>query len=245
MLRIAVCAVLSLGFAVVGCGGSSTSGDGGGGSTSSAGSSSSAGSTSSSGASSGGSTSSAGASSGGNTSSAGSTGSAGSSSTGGSSAGDFSTSVPGSTPLGNLSDSQTTALCSDLEAYTAKSNLLKVSCGLDGLLAAQTATDTSDAGLQAACKGAYDSCNADSTATTTCDKPSAACTATVAELTACLNDTAQEFDSISVPECSTLTSATLSLAFAGLAGLSTDQTAACKTYDAKCPDSGMQPTPGM
>ena len=68
----------------------------------------------------------------------------------------------GSEMVGNLSASDQQKLCGELVAYlngsTYQSGEVKASCGVAGILAAVTATDQTDAGIQAACKTAYDDC---------------------------------------------------------------------------------------
>jgi hypothetical protein len=167
----------------------------------------------------------------------------GGSSDGGSS---FSSSVPGSAMLGSLSAGDQQKLCGELESYvsgsTFKSGEIKASCGLAGILAATLATDQSDAGIQAACKMAYDQCatginNATADAAQ-CDLSGSTCTATVSELTACLNADVAAFDSISVPSCASLTAANLKNSGPASAPAQTEP-AACAAIEMKCPNIDM------
>jgi hypothetical protein len=160
----------------------------------------------------------------------------------------FSSSVPGSATIGSLSDSDKQKLCNDLAAYvsssTFKSGEVKASCSFAGVVGAALATDQTDAGVQAACKKSYDDCAAQITSApvdaSMCMPPGATCTATVSELTACLNADVAAFNSIDVPSCASLTVASLN-------NMTTDpgstsqpmQPAACATFQMKCPGSGM------
>ena len=211
MQRMAVCLVLGVVGAVVGCGGNNSSSEGSGGT---------------------------GTSGGGHA--------AGASATGGSDS-DFNSSVDGSQELGSLSDGDKTKLCNELAAYSNGSAFVgaetKFSCGVIGLLGTLAATDMTDAGLQAACKAAYDECAATVPAgldATQCTPPGPTCTATVDEYSACLNDTVALLNSIDIPACNTLTAANLQDSYAAAAGgQNPTQPASCKTYQAKCPDSSM------
>jgi hypothetical protein len=170
-------------------------------------------------------------------------GSSGSGSGGGST---FSSSIPGSAMIGSLSASDQQKLCGELESYESSSGFkaaeLKASCGLAGILAATFAPDQTDAGLQAACKMAYDECTTTVNAppdASQCNLSSGTCTATVSELTACVNADLAAASSISVPSCASLTAATLKDATSGSGSSQTMQPAACMAVETKCPDSGM------
>ena len=162
---------------------------------------------------------------------------------GGGGASTFSSSVPGSAMIGSLSASDQQKLCGELESFESSSGFksaeVKVSCGLAGILAATFAPDQTDAGIQAACKMAYDECANAPPDASQCDL-STTCTATVSELTACLNADVATFNSISVPSCASLTAATLKDATsASGAAAQPAQPAACMTVETKCPDNGM------
>jgi hypothetical protein len=172
----------------------------------------------------------------------------GSNSSDGGSGSSFSSSLPGSAMIGSLSAGDQQKLCSELESYESssavKSAELKASCGLAGLLAATFAPDQTDAGIQAACKMAYDGCTTSLAsappAATQCNLSSGTCTATVSELTACLNADIAASASISLPSCASLTAATLKDIASGSGSASQPaQPAACTTVQMKCPDSGM------
>ncbi|MEO7032669.1 MAG: hypothetical protein ABI548_02475 [Polyangiaceae bacterium] len=177
----------------------------------------------------------------------------GSSGAGNSSAGAFSTSVSGSEQLGSLSPADTQKLCGELQDYVSGAPFMaaesKFSCSLAGLVGTFTATDKTDAGIQAACKAGYDMCTATLTDTppmavdTTCNTPDPTCMATVAEYTACLNDAVKVFNTSAIPSCSSLTADNLQAALVSVAGISQAEPASCTTYDMKCPSSSM-PNPG-
>ncbi len=127
----------------------------------------------------------------------------------GNSSGTFTTSVPGSTPLTGLSGPQATQLCNDFGTY-AEATLTPELCKVEGLLLAALSGGTTDAMLRTACASGYQSCLAsDAGATVTCNLTAApsTCTATVGDLTACLNQSSTATDQI--PSCSTLTAAML------------------------------------
>lgn len=208
---------LGLGLSVVACGGSDNSNGkntGGSSSTSSGGSSSmsSAGSSSSSMA--GGSS----TPSGGN-----------STTTGG---GD----LPQDKPVNTLTDDEAKQLCEELQKDEA--GLESFSCKLSGILAVVFSGADTDAKAQAACKAAYDECVAGlMTSTGSCDAGAVNgdCTATVAELEACMNDSkaAVEAASTQIPSCDTITLKDL------MSGDTTpsmeDSPASCKVIEMKCP----------
>jgi hypothetical protein len=172
-----------------------------------------------------------------------------------SSAGSFSTTVPATTPLGQLSSAQLTTLCSDLNRYgmTLASNptFKQGQCKLAGITAAAFAAGlgaaTTDAQLQMACSMTYTQClNAPPQTTTggSCTTaPAASCTATVAQYTACLNDsvTVGEAALAMLPACNTITAASLSSSTGGTGG--GNPPASCTTFSAACPDTGSLPDP--
>lgn len=223
------CAALAL---VAGCSGDSA-GDGGGGG--------------SSGGPSGGSSSTAGTNG-----SSGSSNQSGSGNTGGTSSvpggGDFATSVPGSKPLGDLTPAEVDQLCDDLDAFYSSSgvasDLEEFSCRLGGIIAAAFTGAETDEAAQAACQSAYDSCMAEPAETTSeCGEASATCTATVAELAACTNDSRQFFRDATdeLPACSELTVDDL----AGGPGEESMAPPSCTTFEMKCPDGPMPPSAGI
>jgi hypothetical protein len=161
----------------------------------------------------------------------------------------FSSSVPANEQLSTISDQDSATLCKEIDAFESGANSAKLedfSCRLTALLAAAISGSSTDAGLQGACKTAYDACVAtppsSTTSTTTCTKPDATCTATVAELEACLNDSGPYIDQVlgQLPSCAALTEASLSSDTSTSTPMSP---ASCTTFQAKCPNSDV-PLPG-
>jgi hypothetical protein len=199
--------------------------------------------------------------SGGGTSSstAGGTGKAGSSNTGNGGntsagggtndpGGDFTTGLPATTPLTSLTDDQSMQLCDKLDSYFSPS-LKDFDCRFAGIIAVAFSQPPpeSDAAAQAACKAAYDMCQAAPTETTeTCSKPTGMCTATVGEFEACANDSRALLTQAlgSFPSCATLTLQDLMDGGGGDMMQAMDP-ASCTTLDMKCPDAPMPPSGGM
>jgi hypothetical protein len=174
----------------------------------------------------------------------------------------FTTSVPGSTPLNQVSGTQLTTLCNDVYKYVtavdenvfANQTLKQGKCTALGYDAAFAANATTDAELQSACSMEYNQClqYTLSPGPPTCFKtPPASCTATVSQYEACLNDVVVAAEAIlgSLPSCSSLTISTLS-ADASQAGYSAGATsgpaswavtsgpASCATFSAACSYTG-------
>jgi hypothetical protein len=219
--------------ALVGCGSSSLTGDGG--STGKAGNTGTAGS-----------------------SSAGHTGGGGTTGAGGA----FTTSVPGGTKLTGLSSSQQAQLCNDLENYidhtffpefcnaAAASSLSGVTAAYFDLLENPSTTDAqlradctaadADAGLTAStCSSALldagtQTCNISSIPST--------CQITVSQYATCINDTTtgglQYYAGF--PSCSTITAAGLNALFAADGGISegAPEPPSCAMYDSTCDVDG-------
>jgi len=236
-LRVCLPIGLSLAFGVVACGGSDAGGDktstgGTGGSATASGGSSTTAGTSSSTA--------------GGTSKAGGTGTAGSS-TG--PAGDFDTGLPADKPIASLTDAEIAGLCDKFDDFYSTgevaADLKDFSCRFSGLLAAAFAGAETDAAARAACKTAYDACAAaPSETTSTCKKPTGTCTATVAEVEACANDSAKAVDQLTsaFPSCAELTLA--DLMDTGEEPTTAEDPASCTTLEMKCP-SGPKPPAAM
>ncbi len=228
ILELNLGAMILLTFAV-GCGGSSSSDAGSGGASSSGGSGNAHAGAGGSSAMPGG-----GAHSGGQTSNPGSAGAA--------PGGGFMTSVPATTPLKDLTPDQKTQLCDDLGKYVDVALTAPVAdfqCKALALSAAAQAT--TDAAAQSACKSALAGCTPDpGTGTSMCsaDTP-ATCTATVADLGVCLNDTVAAVATLSaaVPSCDGMTLAQDQAAIIALASSGDSQfmdPASCTKYNAEC-----------
>jgi hypothetical protein len=169
----------------------------------------------------------------------GATGCGGESQSNGDGDGTFSSGVPGSTRLSELSDRELDAFCERIEEFTTTPPVSTLSeeylCRVAGMLQAAFAGATTDAEARASCAATYDQCQASNTSsTTTCNRPSPSCTATVAEYEACMNDMPGYLeDTLEVlPTCETLT----------LADITSDTLpvpetpASCVTLQEKCPD---------
>ena len=235
ILELNVGAMILLTFAV-GCGGSSSSDSGTGGASASAGrANGNAGAGSANGNAGAGGASAmpgGGAHSGGQTSMPGTAGAA--------PGGGFMTSVPGTTPLKDLTPDQKTQLCSDLEKFsdaTLAAPLADYVCKAEALVA--TAQAATDADAQTACKASLTGCTADPTPSMCTGDTAATCTATVADLSVCFNDTSSAVNALasSVPSCEGMTkaqaqAAVLALAASGNGGFT--EPASCTKYDAEC-----------
>jgi len=231
ILEVNLGAMILLTFAV-GCGGNSSD-SGGGGASSSAGNPG----TPNAGAANGGAPTSSGGASGGAAHASG-----GQSNPGG---GGFSTSVPGSTPLKDLTPDQLMQLCSDAQKYSdavigpVTSDLL---CKVQALAAA--AQEMTDAEAQSACKGGLAACTPDVTSDPgMCNGATAeTCTATVADLALCANDTQAAITTFvaTIPSCDAITPEKAQAALAAFAageGGGFMEPASCTKYDTECPGS--------
>jgi hypothetical protein len=180
-------------------------------------------------------------------------GSSGSGSKGG---GNFSTSVPGNKSIASLTPSEQAQLCHDAEQWSQTSlqpSLCKTSAVLTAAFGAAVDSSVSDAQIQMSCTQAYNECltsgqSPDAGATSSCQMglSDPTCTATVAEMTACLNDESAALaqETSALPSCGSLTRASLNTATgsdsdAGAA----DEPASCKIVNMKCPSFSMPDMP--
>jgi hypothetical protein len=164
---------------------------------------------------------------------------------GGSGGGGFTTSVSGNAPLNSLSPNDQTTLCNDANAFVTRA-LVPPLCKTTGVVAAalvlsQNASATA-ADLQSACSAAQSDCSMPDGGVTTgmCDFSqfnSTQCTATVSDLTKCVNDlTAVEDNAVaSLPNCNTLTPQNLTAAENNSSSSSPTNPQSCATLDSKCP----------
>ena len=167
-----------------------------------------------------------------------------------SASGDYSSGVPGDKQLGSLSEQEFQGLCKKLDDYFSTgpvaAGIEEFNCRMSGLFGAALSGAQTDAALQTACKPVYDACIAAPTmATSTCTKPDATCTATVAEYDACLNDSLDALSTLqnALPSCDKLTVASLG-SLGSLGGAtSAQESASCQTVKAKCPSA--PPAPGL
>ena len=168
----------------------------------------------------------------------------GSSSTSGGGGGSFNTSVSGNKSLSSLSDADKAQLCKDVDTFLKTPTVVAAQCKLAGFLAAalivgfdQNATDamlktTCSQAVVACTSGGGDASSGDSMNMCTTDKFPATCTATVAELSACIQDFPKLSDN--VPDCNSITRASLS-ADGGGGPTGMPATTACDTLSTKCP----------
>jgi hypothetical protein len=183
-------------------------------------------------------------------SSTGSGGKGGSTGSGGvSGGGTFTTSVSSSTKLTGLSSAQATQLCNDVNHYS-QTTLAPSTCKLSGILGAFTLlignSSATNAQLQAACTSAYNACLSGDggTVTGTCDPTAimsspSTCTATVGDVSTCLNAEGSEVVQIyaTIPSCSEVTAANITSTFAD-AGTGPTDPASCMTLDSmNCEES--------
>lgn len=166
----------------------------------------------------------------------------------GSGSGGFSTGISGTKPLSDLTADEIEQLCDDLDAFytnsSVSSDLQELTCRFASLLGAAFAGAETDEEAQTACQMAYDSCQAKPIESTReCGPPSGECTATVAELTACTNDSAEGLNEAreQFPDCSELTLDDLEAE-----PVEEDtQPTSCKTLEMKCPGGPTLPIPTM
>ena len=157
--------------------------------------------------------------------------------------GSFSSSVAGSTPLNTLTPAQHSTLCKEFGAYLDGPRTI---CPLVGLLAAQASASISatDAQLRKACTDAVASCqqqldspDGGASSGSMCEPIPANCTATVAEMSACLTDqTAVLKQTVAqIPACASLTRASFSADGGVSGGGEPPEPPSCMSLSAKCP----------
>ena len=155
----------------------------------------------------------------------------------------FQTSIPGNTPLGSLSGPQATELCNDEMRFAQQPSFEMDACRETAFLTvALTITLTpylTDADVQAACASAYTSClhpDGGASTTQTCMAPPANCTATVSDLAACLDDDVAAARALAakVPDCGSITRASLTANDGGTPLVATSSPASCQTLQQKC-----------
>ena len=152
----------------------------------------------------------------------------------------FRTSVSSDRPLNGLSSGEIATLCVDLTNFDSNSGLKGDECRITGFLTASTQASSTptatDVELQSACSGISTSCL---TTVPNCPLPApAGCTATVADLIACANDSAAQTHLLAsqVPACSGIDRTAIS----ANSSIGTDLLrlpASCQSYEAKCSSS--------
>jgi hypothetical protein len=164
---------------------------------------------------------------------------------GGSSAnlGGFSSSIDGNAVIGQLTPQQQQTLCGEIASFSKSSGFDRdatdLFCREAGILAAYlNAPDAAtDAQLRALCQTNYDMCTSMQSAGT-CEPPTGACTATVAEFSACVNDTVETLpmELEDVPTCDKISAAQLT---STAPPAPPTQPPSCASYQAKCPGGSM------
>lgn len=164
--------------------------------------------------------------------------------------GGFSTSAPSSTQIQNLTPSQASQVCDDVNSYLMKeidsATFCQVAAVAGTAMQAMQDTTLTDAQLQTLCAAAAPvvcallttdagaNGNADAGSSFACGSTTG-CTATVAQLSACVNDTGAAFSTYEkmFPNCSMITRAKL-------ATLNLDASPAepssCQILDTSCPN---------
>lgn len=159
----------------------------------------------------------------------------------------FSSSVSGK-PLSQLTDAEMTELCANVgDYYVTDPDLKSGTCRFAGVgmaVASLLFGEKTDEQLRATCAEFESAClRAESTGGTqqgTCEKPGATCTATVAELEACINDSRDAVSNalLSMPSCETLKRSDIGAPTAGPApAMQLPNPESCQIFQQKCPDA--------
>jgi hypothetical protein len=160
----------------------------------------------------------------------------------------FMTTLPATTPLGQITFAQLPTICGDIDGYRGQlasdATFRPVLCKYAGIQAAASTVgpNATDAQVQQACITAASTCESAPPrpfALLGCSvTPPATCTATVAQYAACLEDSvaAAEASVATIPTCTSLTVATLR-ASGGTTG-TPPPPVSCVTFESACPGSG-------
>lgn len=154
------------------------------------------------------------------------------------STGGLDTGLPGDKPISSLTDAEIARLCGQFDQFASGSvakDGKELECRLTASFSAAFEGADTDAKAQAACKAAYDQCQAEpAEAPEECSKPTGMCTATVAEIEACAGDSAKALHQglSTVPSCAELTLASAEIDLEKLSA----PPASCAIVQAKCPD---------
>lgn len=149
-----------------------------------------------------------------------------------------------SKPVSQLTDAEMTELCAKAGNYYMQDPSFKSgTCRMAGVGAAVVSNllgPKPDAELQKTCSDLETAClqsRGETTQEGTCKKPSGTCTATVAEIEACVTDTRNAFSSAlqSLPACGTLKSSDVTPTSSGSPTNEQAMPESCKTLEQKCP----------
>jgi hypothetical protein len=157
---------------------------------------------------------------------------------GGSGASKIESGAPASTPANQLSDSQVKAFCDSAARAGAAAfgtqDAKQALCGFSGYFLSLASGGSGDAA--GVCKMAYDEClkAPAETSTSTCEKPSATCTATIGEIEACLNDSMAQVSQMleALPGCDDV-----GKPLDGAAPTEQQSPASCQVVQQKCPEA--------
>ncbi len=160
--------------------------------------------------------------------------------------GGFSSTIDGKTEIDKLTTAQQQTLCDEVTSFSKTSGLeqdmTELLCRYGGILAAAlTAPDgATDAQVRAACQTGYDMCISTQSSGTCNVAGAATCTATVAELSACLNDGFESYQAAlkATPPCSAITAAAIQSSQSS-SSPAPPQPPSCVTYQQKCSSQTM------
>jgi len=143
-------------------------------------------------------------------------------------------SVPSDKRISDLTPTERTQFCSDVETWAMSGPFLAEDCNVSAwtlaYLESTTVPTATDDTLRSLCTGTYSECVAGGV-TSTCDATQlATCTATISEFDACLSDGVGIFGT--VPACSAVTRSALA---STIARLQQSSSAACASFQTKCP----------
>jgi hypothetical protein len=158
----------------------------------------------------------------------------------------FSSGVSKDAELGSLSSGDAEKLCQSLQTWMKDNftaQIKEVSCRTAGFLAAGLGSG-SMAQKETTCKTAYDQCMkspAQESPTTSCEKPSATCKATVGEMETCINEIAPMMNMVlaAFPTCQQVAAGATPTPPSNLM-----PPASCTAFQTKCPDLDLPSLPG-
>jgi hypothetical protein len=162
---------------------------------------------------------------------------------GGGSPGGFDGGVPGDKPINQLTPAETQTICGNLEGTFLSASFLDERCQAEAIaLVIEFDTNATDSQLPTDCVRAHASCQtqagmgADGGAAATCAPFGATCTATVNQLSACVDEFLATFRALDVPVCDQLTRAKVDAVQAATT-VNPTTGPACQAYAAACPDA--------
>ena len=157
--------------------------------------------------------------------------------------GRFSTSFPPDRPISGLSADEAAAYCVEVRAYVTRPDIRADECELAAFNVLSSAgiadPDLPDAELRTLCMETYTACLPGPGVGGFCDDLTlsrASCSATIAEMGACLEAEAAQSRSLAalIPPCQTTTRAELEAAVEMLMAIAGEPLPACDVYQSKC-----------